>query len=94
MTTLSSEEIERRVEEIARRCKYEGYLQSRRWADKRRQKLVEQNYTCERCGYCRLTNPIDIPLDAHHKTYDHLGDEPLSDLEVLCRNCHTKQHGK
>ena len=30
----------------------------------------------------------------HHKTYDSLGDEPLSDLEGLCGDCHAFVHGK
>lgn len=63
MTSLSPEEIERQVEAIARQCKYEGYMQSKQWAKKRRLKLIEQNFTCERCGYYGLTNPIEIPLD-------------------------------
>lgn len=91
---LTPEEIERKVEEIARRCKYEGYLQSRRWFEKRRAKLFNANFTCERCGYSVDNNSlVDIPLDVHHKTYAHFGDEPLTDLEVLCRNCHEKHHG-
>jgi hypothetical protein len=27
-------------------------------------------------------------LDVHHLTYEYLGDEPLEDLEALCRPCH------
>lgn len=94
MAKLTPEEIERKVEEMARRCKYEGYIQSKRWFAKRRAKLIDTNYTCERCGYCSLTSPLDIPLDVHHKTYERLGDERMSDLEVLCRTCHTKHHGR
>jgi hypothetical protein len=31
-----------------------------------------------------------VELSVHHKTYDHLGDEPLCDLEALCAPCHEK----
>lgn len=94
MAKLTPEEIDRKVEEIAFRCKYEGYMQSKRWFAKRKHKLLVANYTCERCGYCSYTAAVDIPLDVHHKTYEHLGDEPLEDLEVLCRRCHTQHHGR
>lgn len=30
--------------------------------------------------------------DVHHKTYDNVGREPLSDLVSLCRECHEKKH--
>jgi 5-methylcytosine-specific restriction endonuclease McrA len=94
MTKLTAEEIERKVEEIARRCKYEGYLRSPTWARKRQEKLLQANYICDRCGYSGLTDPIQIPLDVHHLTYERLGAEWMSDLEVLCRNCHQREHGR
>jgi 5-methylcytosine-specific restriction endonuclease McrA len=94
MAKLTPEEIEQRIEEITRQIKYETYLSSKKWFAKRRAKLIEANYTCEKCGYNGLTNPIDIPLDAHHITYERFGDELMSDLKVLCRNCHQAQHGR
>ena len=36
---------------------------------------------CERCGHPHS-------LELHHKTYERLGRELTSDLEVLCRRCH------
>jgi hypothetical protein len=38
---------------------------------------------CERCGYAH-------ELQLHHKTYERLGRELISDLEVLCHQCHEK----
>jgi 5-methylcytosine-specific restriction endonuclease McrA len=38
---------------------------------------------CERCGSTR-------DLELHHKTYDRLGRELLSDLELLCSGCHAE----
>jgi 5-methylcytosine-specific restriction endonuclease McrA len=92
MAKLTPEEIERKVEEIARRCKYEGYLRSKKWQAKRTAKLFHANHTCEKCGYSSLTSPVEIPLDVHHKTYERLGDELMSDLSVLCRHCHQGLH--
>lgn len=90
---LTTMETERAIAAALRRAQYEGYLLSPRWAAKRRAKLIEANYTCAVCGYCGTKNPIDIPLDVHHKTYARLGDERLTDLEVLCRGCHERKHG-
>lgn len=30
--------------------------------------------------------------EVHHKTYDNMGKEPLSDLVFLCKVCHKKAH--
>jgi 5-methylcytosine-specific restriction endonuclease McrA len=94
MTKLSAEEIDRRVEEMVRQCKYEGYITSRRWYAKRKLKLIQMDFTCERCGYRSYDEDSIKKLDVHHKTYDHFGEEPLSDLIVLCRDCHQKEHGR
>jgi 5-methylcytosine-specific restriction endonuclease McrA len=94
MTKLTPEEIEIRVNEIVRQCKYEVYIDSKEWNIKRRNKLAEKDYTCERCGYCSYTSLVEIPLDVHHKTYKNFGNESPEDLEVLCRHCHNKEHSR
>lgn len=68
---------------------YKQYLQSYDWRCKKINKLEQVNYKCEQCGY----DGVVIPLDVHHKTYERLGNERLSDLIVLCRTCHKAQHG-
>ena len=40
-----------------------------------------------RCTLCN--NPA---TEIHHKTYERVGKEPLSDLTSLCRECHTRHH--
>ena len=30
--------------------------------------------------------------EMHHKTYDNIGQEPLSDLVMLCKGCHKRLH--
>ena len=87
------EEIERMVEETYRKIKYEVYMQSPRWAKTRKAKLIEADWTCAKCGYNRLTSPLDIPLDVHHMTYEHFTEEEAADLQVLCRPCHMRIHG-
>lgn len=61
---------------------YREYLRSPAWRAKKRQKLEEVNYTCERCGV------KGRKLDIHHLHYDTLGFEKMSDLLAVCRKCH------
>ena len=37
------------------------------------------------CALCYGARPL---LDVHHRTYDRLGHEELTDCVLLCRNCH------
>lgn len=59
----------------------EEYYNSPKWRSKRRQKLTEQKYRCERCGKTKH-------LHVHHLSYLNLYNEPMSDLQVVCRDCH------
>jgi 5-methylcytosine-specific restriction endonuclease McrA len=50
-------------------------------------------YACELCGATR------VPLQVHHKTYEHHGMEHIErilrkDTVVLCETCHAKFHNK
>lgn len=60
---------------------YHAYLASDAWQRKRRAVLRRAGYRCERCGWAG-------PLDIHHLTYARFGNEELSDLKALCRECH------
>jgi len=42
---------------------------------------------------CQLCNS-PYYLRVHHRTYDRLGRETISDLITLCSNCHSKFHNK
>lgn len=64
---------------------YQRYLQSGAWKAKRRLVRKRSNGTCELCKK-------RIATQAHHVTYENLGDEPLDDLLDLCFVCHAKQH--
>ena len=63
----------------------EKYLESPNWKEKRKRVLDRDSNLCV-CG--------EHAIYAHHKTYENLGAEPLSDLIALCRNCHDGYHGR
>ena len=65
--------------------KYEEYLQSPEWQNKREWALKWAGDACQVC------NSI-YNLHVHHRTYDNLGAELPGDLTVLCKNCHTLFH--
>jgi hypothetical protein len=67
--------------------RYHAHLASPKWADLRKLTLKRANYRCEGCG-------IGIASEAHHTTYEHMGDEFLFELLALCPGCHERLHGK
>lgn len=73
------------VKENVLKVDYESYLKTALWAEKKRQTLAERGSSCEACG---LKERIHI----HHATYSRLGNEDISDLRVLCENCHFELH--
>lgn len=64
---------------------YEKYLESPWWKVRRNRALSAANWKCSRC-------PARRNLEVHHLTYERLGSELDSDLEVLCQDCHTGHH--
>jgi hypothetical protein len=42
-------------------------------------------------GRCQVCYGMDR-LEAHHRTYDRLGEEMDSDITVLCHECHELFH--
>ena len=61
------------------------YMRSDQWKSLKSQVLTIQNNQCKLCG-----SSYDLHL--HHLTYERLGDEKMSDLAVLCSQCHQLQH--
>lgn len=70
--------------------KYYKYLKSKDWKDKREALFKVRGRVCERC----LKNLKNQKADVHHKHYRNIFNEKLSDLEVLCRVCHIKEHSE
>jgi 5-methylcytosine-specific restriction endonuclease McrA len=78
--------ISRRIQRAGYRS-YSDYLRSDHWADvKRRYRASKLNKG--RCHSCREKKPCDL----HHRTYKRLGEERLTDLFLLCRDCHSELH--
>lgn len=66
---------------------YDEYLKSDHWQHMR--EIAREHYgnTCCLCG-------SDYQLDVHHRTYERRGRERLSDVILLCRDCHSRYHAK
>lgn len=64
--------------------KYKDYLKSDDWAQIRIE-IITKRKRCERCG---SKNKLQI----HHKHYKNIFHEEPEDLELLCNNCHQKEH--
>lgn len=64
---------------------YSEFLLSEWWHVKLNAIYFAKGKICELCGSTRK-------LTIHHKTYEHLGNEPLKDILVLCKNCHMREH--
>lgn len=69
------------------RSEYQTYLASREWALKREAVRSRSGGYCERCW----SNTMDA---VHHRTYERVGDERLSDLQAICDFCHEFLSGK
>ncbi len=68
---------------------YEAYMKSSKWRWKAKARRKLDKYMCQACG-ARNTK-----LDVHHVSYARLGNENMSDLITVCRECHsTKIHGR
>lgn len=74
-------EKERQNEEWWQR--YTAYLKTEAWRRKREAVLKRDNFVCRACLSRRS-------VQAHHLTYQHVGDEPLFDLVAVCMECHEK----
>lgn len=79
--------------------KYQEYLQSSQWEEKKREVFARAlknanskniHGVCEKCGY----EPYKPCLQIHHKTYEHIFNEPLEDLILLCPHCHKMETEK
>jgi len=64
---------------------YKKYLNTYHWQQLRKVKLDEVDHRCQVCYSPKS-------LQVHHRTYERLGNERLTDLTVLCKECHTLFH--
>lgn len=60
---------------------YHRYMASREWALKKEAVKKRSGGYCERCKIAPMQN-------THHLSYEHVGNEPLNELQGTCRPCH------
>lgn len=60
---------------------YSKYLLSEEWKEKRWLVLERDGHVCAVCT-------SNEELQIQHRTYDHVGDEPLEDLITICKKHH------
>ncbi len=65
--------------------RYEAHLKTPKWKTLRKRVIERANGICEGCGENKATQ-------AHHLTYERVGDEMLFDLVAVCDACHSKVH--
>jgi hypothetical protein len=64
--------------------RYQERISSTAWKNLRAELIELRGSRCERC------KEETASLDLHHIHYRSLGDEQPEDVELLCRECHTK----
>lgn len=69
---------------------YRQYIASDAWRESpaRFEALRSAGFRCRICN----APSSDIPLQAHHRTYERRGAERPDDLTALCRDCHHEVH--
>ena len=68
--------------------RYLQYITSPAWKVKRQEKFCALPFEHHRCKICKDPEATHL----HHKTYKRLGREKLSDLILLCEECHAELH--
>jgi len=64
---------------------YEEYLKTKHWTNIK--KLMYKTFYYQ-CSACKKKKDLAV----HHLTYERVGEEKLSDLIYLCRDCHKSIH--
>lgn len=75
---------------------YRDYLNSEHW-QKLRQAFLNQGNIEAICWSCRVPTWIigmvyGQGLAVHHINYERLGNENFTDLAMLCKGCHEREH--
>ena len=66
-------------------ARYDAYLNSPHWQQKRQESLAHYG---AKCMVCSSTERLQV----HHRHYLHIGREQTKDLLVLCGACHSLIH--
>jgi phage terminase large subunit GpA-like protein len=73
------------MSEVQQQINYYSYIKSPEWYKRRYGALMRAGRKCQVCG-------SQQSLQIHHNSYQHLGNEPASDLICLCEQCHRLFH--
>lgn len=84
--TTETKNIEKKISN-GKQWYYEVYLKSDHWQNLRQIVLERAGHKCQVCAN-------EYGLKVHHNTYKNRGHEDLSDLCVLCGQCHEIIHKK
>ena len=77
---------EAEMQEVMNQMTHKEYMRSKMWQRKREKFInLKKNPCCEVCG-SKEANQV------HHRTYQRLLVEKMSDLVLLCRECHHEFH--
>jgi 5-methylcytosine-specific restriction endonuclease McrA len=79
--------LRRYINKEPRTIHYDDYIKSSQWKRRADRFKADAGHRCRVCFG-------DGPLDAHHRTYQNLGNETDYDVTVLCRDCHKLYHDK
>lgn len=67
--------------------RYQRYLAGREWSVRKEAVRQRSGGVCERCQYHQMNH-------VHHLTYARKYNEPLEDLQAICKGCHDFIHAK
>jgi len=70
---------------------YDKYLESEHWQAMRKRAVADQLQTLG-SNFCAQCSAKNTELHVHHLTYERLKKEVLSDLTIICKQCHHKIH--
>jgi 5-methylcytosine-specific restriction endonuclease McrA len=79
---------------------YDKYLETAHWQEFRKLILERQfqrlgRNECERCPPRKNSEDgSGVELHVHHLTYERLGRELIEDVQIICRECHDREHGR
>lgn len=68
---------------------YAKYLESNKWKRFRKSILISRGSMCEKCNAMGES----VILHVHHLTYKNIFNERPEDVQILCEECHKKEHG-
>lgn len=88
---LSSKEWKEKTEEVKRIKK--PFCEKCGIGEYYYKKICNRKKPCykKNCPH-QVATKFNTFLQVHHKTYDHIANEPLKDLQILCAKCHQNEH--